>query len=167
MDEPGAAGIAINIRSAAYFIASTEGRCTQCGEATPLVALALPGGYETLDHGVAPQAAEAWQPAPLPAVLFDVYCLAEPVQRQLRRRSAAYRLNYDPGGGGAQWSNHCAHCGAVQDEQALHGEPDVAFMPTSPQTAATIRLDAIPEPLCAGASGYAEDPAFFDCMARS
>jgi hypothetical protein len=165
MDEPSAAGSgAINVRSAAYFIASTEGGCTQCGETTRLLALALPGGHEVLDPDAAPEAADAWQPAPLPAVLFDVHCLAEPVRRELQHRSAAYRLSEDAAGGGARWSNHCEHCGAVQDEQALHGEPDVAFMPMSPEAAAAIRLDAIPEPLCAGASGYSADPAFFDCM---
>ena len=50
---------------------------------------------------------------------------------------------------------------ALQDEAALHGEPDAGFMPMSPATAARIEVEAIAEPLLAGIAGYAVDPQFF------
>lgn len=150
----------LNVRCASYFIASVVGTCSHCGAPTPWLALAVPAGHEIRHDG-------DWQTETLPAVLFDVHGLEAAVARQLQRRSAAYRLVAEPAGGGTLWSNHCLHCGGLQDEQALHGEPDVAFMPLTAQTAARIRLEAVAEPLAAGAAGHVPGPAFFDCMARA
>ena len=88
-----------------------------------------------------------------------MYRLAAPVRRELQRRSPAYRLTSVDGA--EQWNNHCEHCGAPQDEEELHGEPDAAFMPASADAGARIRIEAIAEPLLAGAAGYAPDPLFF------
>jgi hypothetical protein len=180
-----AAETGCNIRSASYFIATIQAPCQQCAAPTRLLALALPADHELLDPEADPDleadpdpgfdsdtgpqtAAEpgisTWQTEPLPAVLFDVYRVAPPVQRQLQRRSAGYRYAADgaaASGAAGCWGNHCEHCGALQDEAALHGEPDAGFMPMSPATAARIEVEAIAEPLLAGIAGYAVDPQFF------
>jgi hypothetical protein len=158
MDDALAPGLA-NIRCAGYWIASTMSRCGSCGELTRVVAVALPPGHETLDLDASEGAAETWVCATLPAVLFAVYHLTEPVRRELQRRSVAYRLTSVDGA--EQWNNHCEHCGAPQDEEELHGEPDAGFMPASADTGARIRVEAIAEPFLAGAAGYAPDPVFW------
>jgi hypothetical protein len=161
----------INIRSAAYYIASASAPCTSCRRKTRILAIALSAEHETLeidaDECGGEPAADAWQPATLGAVLFFVSYLPEAVRLRLQRLSPSFRRGRSQESDGAYWMNHCEHCGAVQDDHDLHCEPEGAFTPASAESARQIELLEVREPLAASAAGYAFEPEFFEFLPRS
>jgi hypothetical protein len=57
--------------------------------------------------------------------------------------------------GAGVFSNHCAHCGALQDEFDLHGEPDSPFFDIPRATPGSVRLTPL-----AGAVRFSGDERF-------
>jgi hypothetical protein len=158
----------INIRSDGYFIARTVGTCGCCRAPTRLLAVALPVEHETLamdadaerDEG----ARDTWEGARCTAILFYVEYLPAAVQSRLNECSPGYRLAHSAATQGWYWANHCERCDTLLDDHDLFCEPDGAFLPTSPASAAAIQLTWIDEPIEAAAGGYACDPEFFASM---
>ena len=161
-----------NVRSPSYFVARTRGRCRNCGLDTRLLALALPPNHETLDPETQSEASEtpssdAWQQTSVSAFLFYIEYLPVDIQQRLAQLSDCFRLAPLPTTSTSYWVNHCEHCHVLLDDDELHCEPDVAFMPSSAAAAAGIELLHIHEPFEAQVAGYASEPEFFRCMRMS
>jgi hypothetical protein len=162
-----------NVRSQAYYVARTQGRCWHCGLSTRLLALAIPDHHETLDGdtqadaGCGEPASNAWQPANANAFLFYVGHLPDGVQCRLIQLSPFFRLAHSPATLSSYWANHCEHCGTLLGDHELHCEPEGAFMPSSEAAAAHIQLLQVPEPFQAVAAGYALEPEFFGFMRKN
>src|SRR5271168_2797370 len=161
-----------NVRSQTYYVARTEVKCWHCGQATRLLALAIPHGHETLDMDVPVDSGQnsalaGWHRASFNAFLFFVECLSDEVQSQLSRISRSFRLARCAATLNSYWANHCDHCGALLGDHELHCEFDCAFMPSSESNAANIELLHVREPLEAMAAGYAIEPEYFRFMSRS
>jgi hypothetical protein len=161
-----------NVRSQTYYIARTNVPCWHCGSSTRLLALAVPGGHETLDEDAQTAnadepASNAWQSANANAILFYLGCLPEAVQSRLNQLLQSFHLAHSAATLSSYWANHCEHCGALLGDHELHCEPGGAFMPSSEGAAAAIQLLHIHEPFQAVAAGYAVEPEFFGSMRRS
>jgi hypothetical protein len=163
-----------NVRSQTYYIARTNVSCWHCGSSTGLLALAVPGGHETLDEDAqaanadgGEPASNAWQSANAIAILFYVGSLPEAVRSRLNRLSQSFHLAHSAATLSSYWANHCEHCGALLGDHELHCEPGGAFMPSSEAAAANIQLLHIHEPFQGVAAGYAVEPEFFGCMRSS
>ncbi len=158
----------VNVRSDGYWIAHTIGACAHCRAASRLVALALPPGHQSLMFEGDDRRGEfvqyVWERARASAFLFYVEYLPRRVQRRLRKFSRGYRFTRSDPVQGCYWANHCVACGAPMDDHDLFCEPGGAFLPTSPASAAAITLVRIPQPLDAGAIGYACEPQFLESM---
>jgi hypothetical protein len=159
----------INYRSATYSIARALQRCGSCSQLTPVVAVVLPPGHETLEcdeHAdEVSAAAEVWEAAEAGALLFLIEYFPEAVQGRLQGLSQ----NYHPGHAGAgrpYWTNHCSFCGSPQDDFELFCEPEGAFSPTSDEAAALIRLQDVSELFEAEAAGYTYAPELLDQARR-
>jgi hypothetical protein len=103
----------------------------------------------------------AWQDGACNALVFYVGALPDAVPRRLRELAPGFKLAADLGSLDAYWSNHCEHCGLRFADEELFCEPEGAFMPASSESAATIRLEAVDEPIALRAAGYAPEPGFF------
>ncbi len=166
------AAAAVNVRSSRYLIAHTTGPCGHCRASTPLIALALPAGHETVDdmpddvpaletpHGT-------WSAAAAGALLFYVEYLPESVQRRLSDLAPFYRSSSTDDTAASYWANRCIHCGAAQDDEELFCEPGGAFLPVTQAAAASIRLQPIEAAIEAAAAGYAYQPQFFEPFSRA
>lgn len=167
MQEPPLTG-AINVRAAGYLAARALCPCWHCGRDTPALGIALTAAHEALvdeaETTSAARAAGVWQAAAAGAWIFYIEYLPLAVRRRLQSLSPLYRYAYNRATDGAYWLNLCTHCGAAQDDDYLHGEPDVGFMPTTVQAAARIELIPFDEPFTAWAGGYSCDPPLFEAM---
>jgi len=153
-----------NVRSGGYFIVRSIGECRRCRASTPLIALALPPGHQTLsmDTEDAHEASTPgiWESAACSALLFYVETLPESVRRRLPEYAQAYRYAYSAESQGSYWANHCAGCGALAEDHDLFCEPDGAFLPMSGARTTDLELVWIDEPIEAAAGGYSCDPVF-------
>jgi hypothetical protein len=178
---------AANVRSQTFYVARGNARCWHCGEATCLIALAVPHDHEILDaeadeegdadgyadsdgHAEANNrdqpAPGAWQRANADAFLFYVEYLPDGVLDQLKQISPSFRLAYSAVTLNSYWANHCEHCGTLLDDHELHCEPEGAFVPASESAAAAIQLSSVQAPFQAAAAGYAPAPEFLRFMPR-
>jgi hypothetical protein len=161
-----------NVRAKTYYVARTEATCWHCGQATRLLALAIPHGHETLDtdepaDGGQDSAPGSWRRAGFNAFLFFVERLSDEVQSHLSRMSQSFRLAHCAATLNSYWANHCEHCSVLLGDHELHCEFECAFMPSSESNAASIELLHVREPLEAIAAGYAIEPEYFRFMSRS
>jgi hypothetical protein len=164
-----------NVRSQTFYVARSNARCWHCGEATRLIALAVPQNHEIL-HADADADAEAdnrdqpapdaWQRVNADAFLFYVDYLPDGVRDQLKQISPSFRMAYSAVTLNSYWANHCEHCGTLLDDHDLHCEPEGAFMPVSESAATAIQLSSVQAPFEAAAAGYALAPEFFRFMHR-
>jgi hypothetical protein len=160
----------INFRSHHYWIARTASVCPQCLGETCLVALMLPPRHEALsideeDTSVAADASargDTWESVPRHAFVFYVESLPDAVRRRLQALAPMYRFAASPATQGSYWANHCARCGALQEDHDLFCEPEGAFLPVSPAAASSIELLPLAEALEVSAAGHAIDPQFFE-----
>jgi hypothetical protein len=159
----------LNVRAPRYLVARTGCACGRCARETPVIGIALPPGHETRiglseAAGVpgggawARAAGTIWQIEEAPAWLSFIEYLRRGARRRLEALSAGYRRGPSPARDGDYWVNHCAHCGAAQEDDYLHGEPDVAFLPFTAAAAARIEWLPFDEPFGAWAGGYGTDP---------
>lgn len=158
MQEPPLIG-PVNVRAPRYWVARTDCRCSRCARETPVIAVALDATHEVwIETEGAAHGSGLWQPALLCAELFYIEYLPLAVRRGLQAHSPLYRYAHNRRTDGSYWINHCAHCGSAQEDESLHGEPDVAFMPLSAAAASRIEWRAVDEPFAAWAGGYSADP---------
>jgi hypothetical protein len=172
-----------NVRSPTFYVARNNARCRHCGQATRLIALAVPHDHEILDAEADADAdadadgdaeasnrdqptSDAWQCANADAFLFYVEYLPAGVLDQLKQISPSFRLAYSAATLNSYWANHCEHCGTLLDDHELHCEPEGAFMPARESAAAAIQLSSVEAPFEAAAAGYALAPEFFRFMRR-
>lgn len=95
------------------YVASAAVRCRQCGAGIEVICIHCGSGYVSGE--------------PLGRfTVSDVWSMDEGLARQLSRWTT-YRRCDDPEPGAGDFANHCAHCGAPQDENDLHTEPDAPF----------------------------------------
>jgi hypothetical protein len=157
--------IGVNNRSRTYCIAHAMQRCGCCARLTPVVAVVLPPGYETLgiDADAEDETAgtDAWETAEAGAFLFFIENLPDAVESRLHGFSQHYHRGHGQGESSC-WSNHCSFCGAQQDDFELYCEPEGAFAPISEEAAALIRIYEVSEAFEAQAGGYACAPDLFD-----
>jgi hypothetical protein len=159
-----------NTRSSTYFIAQGLQRCEHCGQLTPVLGLMLPAGHETLavetDEAPGTPADEIWESTDADATLFYIEYLSAAVQHRLRQFSVHFRHDYSETMDSSYWMNHCSFCSVQLGDFDLHCEPEGAFMPVSPDAAATIRVREVLEPIEARATGYAYATEFAEYMVR-
>lgn len=167
MQEPPLTG-SINVRAPRYLVAQVASACWHCHRDTLAIAIALAQDHEIWvedpDASAAGRPPGVWQCAGMRAWIFYVEYLPLRVRRRLHAWSSAYRYAYNRQTDGSYWINHCQHCGCAQDDDYLHGEPDVAFLPLAPAAAERILVSAVEEPFAAWAGGYCCDPPLFDAM---
>ena len=157
----------LNFRSRHYWIARTAVVCPQCRGETCLVALMLPPGHEVLsiDEQDTSIRGDTWESVPRHAFLFYIEFLPDEVRRRIQVLAPMFRFATSPATEGSYWANHCARCGAFQEDHDLFCEPEGAFLPVSPAAAASIELLPAPEGLEVCAAGYAIDPQFVELEA--
>ena len=165
----GTLNVDCNVRSSSYFVALTTAECVHCRAATRLIALVLPPAHQiiaadALDERPEESAEDTWEAAHCSASLSYIGYLAESVQRRLREIAPAYRLAHGTATQGSYWANHCERCDALLHDHDLHCEPEGAFLPTNPESAAAIRLIRMDEPFEAAAAGYAYEPPFLPSL---
>jgi len=160
----------INIRSSRFYLARTVGSCRRCGAPTPLLALAVPPGHETLELDDEAQeealAVDTWHLATNCAFLFFVEFIPAVIQDRLKQFTQLSRFGKSEAPDGGYWANHCERCGSQFDDQELFCEPEGAFFPTSEMAASAIHLLTVEEAFEAAAAGYAYEPQFFNAMSK-
>jgi hypothetical protein len=144
-----------NVRSSSYFMAETQVRCVQCGQACRVLALGLPPNHETLVE-------DEWQTVDAAAFIFHLAGLPGAVSRHLHECFPEFHQSGDDSCESC-WVNHCLYCAAVFSDDELHCEPG-GFMPSDPVEAQAISLTHVQRELSACAAGYALDPEFFASM---
>jgi len=145
-----------NIRSSSYYVAETQARCAQCGQACRVLGLALPPNHETLDDG-------EWQKVAANALIFYIAGLPDAVSRRLFEYSTGFHQTRGDDPSESLWANHCPHCTTVFSDDELHCEPG-GFMPSDALEAQAISLTHVQQDFSAVAAGYALEPEFFACM---
>ena len=155
-----------NVRAPRFLLARTQGACGRCRAPLRLFALVVPPGHETLEEDDAP-AMETWQVARHHAFLFHVESLPAAIRTLLTQHACSYRISGSAPQQGESWANHCARCGAAQDDQALFCEPGGAFFPIDEAGARRIELQGFDAAFTAAAGGYAHELEFCDAMRRS
>jgi hypothetical protein len=160
----------INIRSSRFYLARTVGTCRRCRAPTPLLALAVPPGHETLElDGEAQEealAVDTWRLASNSAFLFFVEFIPAVIQNRLEQFTQLSHFGKSAATVGGYWANHCERCGSRFDDQELFCEPEGAFFPTSEIAAGAIHLLTVEDAFEAAAAGYAYEPQFFDAMSK-
>jgi hypothetical protein len=146
-----------NVKSPTFYTVAATARCEACGARIRVAALAVPAAHQMFDEEVS-----SWDLAQAPALIFDLCRVPKSVLRHLRRVASGFRQSIFEADA---WRNHCT-CGMELDEQYLHCEPGVAFVPTTREEAAKITLRLVEQPLSIWANGYAQAPEFFDDFAR-
>jgi hypothetical protein len=161
----------VNIRADRYLIVSTVATCRYCGGTTPLVAVGLAPGHQTLDvDDDLPEddvAVETWSVAGHAALLFHIAYLPYPVQRRLNAFTSAYRLDDSTYGGDFCWLNHCVHCDEAFHDHELFCEPGGAFLAMSEAEAGRLQISSVNQVFEACAAGYAYEPQFLQSMSRT
>ena len=108
----------VNYRSRTYSIARALQRCGGCARLTPVVAVVLPPGHETLafdeDADEESAAADVWEVrrnrrAP---ILYRVFPGNRAAPR-LQGVSQHYQLGHAEAEAHCDWTNQCAFCGAA------------------------------------------------------
>jgi hypothetical protein len=159
-----------NAKSSTYLIAQGLHRCEHCSQLTPVLGVILPVGHETLmvetDDAPAMPGGEVWESIDADANLFYVEYLSAAVEHRLRQFSVHYHPDYSATMNSFYWMNHCAFCGAQLGDSELYCEPEGAFMPVSPDAAATIRVCEVLEPIEVRAMGHAYATEFAEYMVR-
>lgn len=160
-----------SVRSHGYFLVRSIGECRCCRASTPLIALALAPGHETLSMDADDERAESnpdtWESAACGALLFYIETLPGAVQRRLTEFSPAYRYAHSTETQGWYWANHCVNCGALLEDHDLFCEPDGAFLPMNQEIAGDLEIIWIEEPIEAEAGGYSCEPVFFAASIRT
>ena len=164
----------MRVRADRFLIARAKVTCSGCAASTNVMAIVLPPGHETDESDEMDESDDVayisnvggWVGAQQYAFLFFVEQVSQKALEQLWRQGRHYRLPdiYDESGSGLR--NHCAHCGAVFDEQGLFCEPGGAFSPANETDAASISLERMDESIEATVAGYAYEPEFFKAMIR-
>jgi len=101
------------ITSDEAFVAATIIPCHQCRAATEVICIHCKSGTvfgEPLS----------------PFTVVDVGAMDESLARQLQPWPT-YRRAQFPDGSLGDFTNHCSHCGAPQDDMYLHSEPNTPF----------------------------------------
>lgn len=162
---------AVNVRAPRYLVARAGCACCHCAGKIVAIGIALDAGHrirvEPGTRRVGGVREDAWHTVRSPAWLFAIEYLPRRVSVRLRMLSAGYRRVESPTFSDRLWLNRCPHCGAVQEDDYLHGEPDVAFMPLTAAAAERIELLAIEAPFAAVIGGTCDDPPLFGAMLRS
>lgn len=95
-------------------MASAAARCRQCGASIDVICIHCESGSvsgEPLDR----------------FTVSHIWAMDEALAGQLGRWPAFRRSDDRAGNRAGDFANHCAQCGAVQDELFLHAEPDAPF----------------------------------------
>lgn len=101
------------IVSSEAYVASATVRCGHCGAGIEVICIHCESGTVSGE-------------ALMRFTIAGVWDMDEALASQLRRWPAYHRI--DGGGSDAgEFANHCARCGAPQDELDLHAEPDAVF----------------------------------------
>jgi hypothetical protein len=117
--------IEVNHRANSFLIAHALQRCASCSELTPAVALLLPADHETLEEDG--ESDNSWFSPRCQALVFFIEYISEHARVHLQRLSSLYWLDRQPGSPQHHWMNHCASCGAQQEDTHLYCEPDGTF----------------------------------------
>ena len=115
-----------SIVSSEAYVASAAVRCQQCGASIEVICIHCESGSvsgEPLDR----------------FTVSDVWRMDEALVDQLRRWPTYRRID-DRGMGAGDFANHCAQCGAPQDEDDLHTEPGAPFFNIPPAEQGLITL---------------------------
>jgi hypothetical protein len=113
------------LRSGCAYVASTRVACENCGRRIEVVCVYCESGVvdaEPLERFTAQQ----------------IRAVDPDLALQLRRWP---RFRFDERYG--CYLNHCGSCGAAQDEDALHGEPDRPFFDVPGAAGRAVRLSAL------------------------
>lgn len=145
--------------------------CWKCGAVTPVYAIALDAGHETLDEWesedeYAPTMTETWDRQDETTILHFVAALDPAAASILRQHAPDYRMDHSGTTQGRYWMNHCSHCGSKIGDFYLHNEPEGAFFPIDPRQASMIRLKPIIEPIKAQSSYSMGGVDFFENMRK-
>ncbi len=106
-------GTELSIVSDQACVASAWVACTSCGKLIELICLYCETGSAD---------GEALEQFTVTAI-WDI----DPALSSHLERWPGFRMGFNPISQVECFCNHCRHCGAVQDEVLLHGEPDGAF----------------------------------------
>lgn len=123
-------GTELTIVSAQACIASAAVACTCCSKLIELICLYCETGSadgEELEQFTV-------------TGIWDV----DPALSAHLERWPGFRMGFNPISQVECFCNHCPHCGAVQDEVLLHGEPDGVFFSLPDTPARGIRFAPLP-----------------------
>lgn len=157
-------GSETNVRSATYVIVESKVDCLQCGYATPVFAFAVPPGHESLqleDESTA-EVRGTWESPGMAAVLSYIEYLPERVAERIRALTPNYRIVHIDASGLGFWMNHCEHCGARMDDEALHADPNGPFGHMPDEGLEDVQLHRVHERFEAWVGGETYDPKPLD-----
>ena len=114
----------------AALVASARTVCAQCGESIEVIAVYCETGMDT----------ETDEPLRW-CTLSNIWAMDRALATQLSRWPNFKKVL---GVGDADFfANHCAHCGAVQEEYLLHEEPGDVFFGLSPEEPGGIKFSRL------------------------
>ena len=115
-----------DIESSEVFVASANSTCRVCRRPIEVVCLYCHSGRSD----------DEWLGA------FRIQCLwaVDAALGGQLQRWPTYRWSAREG----KYLNHCAHCGAAQDEELLHEEPEQPFFELTREAPEGVRLQALP-----------------------
>jgi hypothetical protein len=152
-----------NIRSNAYFIATTTVTCERCRGPSPVCGIALPAGHETLEADDETDE-EFWEASEDPTFVCYLDYLLPTVAARILERSANYRYAYRRRTQSFYWVNLCPYCDAKLGDYEAFCEPGQGFTPLTREDATAIMLERIEEPFAATAGGWSLGVDLFEFM---
>ncbi len=143
----------LNLRAPSWHLVHAVTACGRCSEPIAVFALGLFDGYEVMrDEGDG----GGWLRLIEKSLLFQIEYLDSAVGAELARLAPTFRQVLATEDGSGLWLNHCAYCGAAQEDSRLHGEPEGGFMPATVEEAAGIQCVRLAMPLTGRVYGYAQ-----------
>jgi hypothetical protein len=152
-----------NIRSATYFIATTDRQCWRCFGQTQVWGIMLPAGHEVFQVDDDP-ADDHWEVMDELTLLSYIGDLPDRVSAHLHDLAPQYRIDYSQTTQSFYWMNHCEHCAAKLGDFDTNNEFGLGFDPASAAQAATIRLCEMFETFAASCGVYTCGVDLFEHM---
>jgi Domain of unknown function (DUF5710) len=118
------------------FAASARSPCVRCGNEIEVVCIYCKSGMDTeIDNPIAD------------FTVFNIWAM-DGVLATLIERWPRYRQRVDEDAEEGVFANHCAHCGAMQEDYLLHAEPGDVFFGLAMDAPGAVEFTALEGRVC-------------------
>jgi hypothetical protein len=126
----------VGIVSEEAYVAAARSSCVRCGHDIEVVCVYCKSGVDT----------EIGDPLAEFAV-FNIWAM-DGVLANLMQQWPCYRKGGDENSEEGNFSNHCPHCGAMQEDYLLHSEPGDVFFGLAMDTPGGVEFTALEGRVC-------------------